>query len=339
MTVPARVIRMKPSRPGRSTETGMAALTTDRRDVDGILLLDKPSGMTSNQALSRVKRCFRARKAGHTGSLDPLATGLLPVCFGEATKVSARLLADNKTYEVCAQLGVVTDTGDADGRVIAERPVPERLDAMRVESLLTAFRGDLMQVPPMMSALKHNGKRLYQLARAGVVVERPARPVRIDRLVCLGVESDRLWLEVGCSKGTYVRSLVEDIGAAMGCGAHVRTLRRTRIGDLDLARAVTLEAIERAALPGDDSLLQALLRPADSALSGWPAVTLADASVRRYLHGQSVVLAVPEAPVGDVRVYGSDSGAGCFLGTGRLDPGGRLIPVRRIGRWSPDADN
>lgn len=312
----------------------MPASTPERRDVDGILLLDKPSGMTSNQVLTRVKRCFRARKAGHTGSLDPLATGLLPVCFGEATKVSAHLLADDKTYQVSARLGVVTDSGDADGTVIAEAPLPEGLDRDRIDSLLPAFRGEVMQVPPMVSALKHNGKRLYQLARAGVTVDRPARPVRIDRLVCTAVDGDRVALEVRCSKGTYIRSLVEAIGAALGCGAHVRTLRRTAIGAFALSDATPLEAIEQAADQGPEHRLDGLLLAADRALQAWPAVTVPAQAVQRYLHGQSVAVAVEDGVAGDVRVYGDVAGAQGFLGLGQLCTSGHLRPLRRIGRWS-----
>jgi len=301
----------------------------ERRAVDGILLLDKPAGMSSNRALQRVRGCYRARKAGHTGSLDPLATGLLPVCLGEATKVSSYLLDGDKVYRTHARLGSVTDTGDADGEVLQRAPLPEGLNAAMVEAVLAGFRGAIEQVPPMYSALKHQGQRLYALARRGVSVERAARPVHIHRLELLGIEADVLELEVACSKGTYVRTLVADIGAALGCGAHVLALRRTGLGPFDIAQAVPLARVEALADGGDaaDGLaaLDALLLPIDTALIAWPAVSLSPEASRYFGQGQAVWQ--PGLPAsGPVRVYGG----GRLLGIGALLDDGRLAPRRLL---------
>jgi tRNA pseudouridine55 synthase len=299
----------------------------ERRTVDGILLLDKPAGMTSNRALQRVRGCYRARKAGHTGSLDPLATGLLPVCLGEATKVSAYLLDGDKVYRTHARLGSVTDTGDADGEVLQRAPLPEGLDAAMVEAVLAGFRGAIEQVPPMYSALKHKGQRLHALARRGVSVERAARPVQIQRLELLGIDGEVLELEVACSKGTYVRTLVADIGAALGCGAHVLALRRTGLGPFGIGQSVPLARIEALA-DGDHAAegfaaLDALLLPVDAALAAWPAVSLSADASRFFGQGQAVWQAGLPA-VGPVRVYGD----GRFLGIGALLDDGRLAPRR-----------
>ena len=222
----------------------------------GILLLDKPRGLTSNQALGRAKYLLGLRKAGHTGALDPMATGLLPLCFGEATKVSAFLLDADKGYLAEARLGVATDSGDADGEEIARQPVPD-LDRARVEQALEEFRGPIDQVPPMYSALKHNGKRLHELARAGIEVDRPPRRVTIFNLDLLALEGDRLTLRVQCSKGTYIRSLAMDLGERLGCGAHLTALRRERSGPFELRDAVTLDDLEAL---GSEPERRALLR-------------------------------------------------------------------------------
>ncbi|WP_217994896.1 tRNA pseudouridine(55) synthase TruB [Methylogaea oryzae] len=242
------------------------------REVNGILLLDKTPAVTSNTTLQDVKRLFQAKKAGHTGSLDPLASGLLPICFGEATKLSGFLLNQDKRYEVLIRLGVTTSTADAEGEVLERKPVPA-LDEGLVESALARFRGDIEQVPPMYSALKHQGQRLYELARQGVEVERAARPVTIHALRLLAMTGDTLSLEVHCSKGTYVRTLAEDIGAALGCGAHVAALRRTAVGgSYSVAEAVTVTQLQSMS---DEERLACLL-PVDHALQDMPSVTLSE---------------------------------------------------------------
>ncbi len=294
-----------------------------RRDVSGILLLDKPLGMTSNEALQKVKRYYKARKAGHTGSLDPLATGMLPLCFGEATKVSAFLLDADKRYRLGATLGVTTETGDSEGAVIEERPVPP-LDETKVEEALARFRGEIEQIPPMYSALKHEGERLYNLARKGVEVKREPRRVTIHALELIAMGDDWLELEVHCSKGTYVRTLAEDIGEALGCGAHVSELRRTQVGPYDDPDAmVTMEQVEAAAEEGF-AALDALLLPIESALAHWPAVTLNEDSAYYLRQGQPVL--VPRAPTsGMVRLF---EAAGRFIGAGEIQDDGRVAPRR-----------
>jgi tRNA pseudouridine55 synthase len=216
------------------------------RPINGVLLLDKPLGITSNAALQEVKRLFRAAKAGHTGSLDPLANGLLPICFGEATKMSAFLLDADKRYWVRVRLGVKTTTADAEGEVVEERPVPD-LTAEQLEPVLQEFRGRISQLPPMYSAVKHQGRRLYELARQGKQVERTPRDITIYSLENRGIDGNYLTLEVHCSKGTYVRTLAEDIGMRLGCGAHVKELRRTQVGPLHDRDCVTLDCLREAA--------------------------------------------------------------------------------------------
>ena len=213
------------------------------RNVNGILLLDKPTGITSNEALQSVKRLFKARKAGHTGSLDPLASGLLPICLGEATKASGFLLDADKHYQVRCKLGEKTATGDAEGEVIESRPL-EGVDAARIESVLAGFRGEIVQIPPMYSAVKHQGQRLYKLARQGVEVEREPRDITIHKLILEAVELPFFDLDVHCTKGTYVRTLAEDIGEALGCGAHVSGLRRLGVGPYDSQEMVTMERVK-----------------------------------------------------------------------------------------------
>ncbi len=290
------------------------------RRVDGILLLDKPTGITSTQALNRAKHVFNARRAGHTGSLDPLASGLLPLCFGEATKVSAFLLDAEKRYEVEARLGTATDTADADGKAIETAPVPE-LDPARVEAVLAGFRGEIEQVPPMYSALKHRGERLYSLARQGITVEREPRRVTIHKLALRGIGPGRLELEVHCSKGTYVRTLVEDIARALGTVGHVTALRRTGVAGFGTADPwVTLEALET-----DEHPERWLLDP-DTALRQWPAMTLNSDLAHFFRHGQPVL--IPRAPLeGWLRLY--DEGEG-FLGVGEVLDDGRVAPRRLI---------
>lgn len=290
------------------------------RDVDGIVLLDKPEGLTSNAALQRVRRAFRARKAGHTGSLDPLASGLLPICLGQATKASGQLLDADKTYRFRVVLGSRTSTGDRAGEVIETAPVPQ-LDERQVRAVAASFLGESTQVPPMYSALKHEGQRLYRLARAGLEVERAPRKVRIDRLELLATDPGWLDFEVTCSKGTYVRSLAEDLALALGTVGHAGGLRRTGFGPFTGARVHTLGEIERAA-GGPE--LAALLLAVDAALPGLPAIQLGESEQSSILHGQAVAAAGPGAA--RVRMYGV---GGRFLGVGRMNAEGiRLTPER-----------
>lgn len=292
------------------------------RDVDGIVLLDKPEGLSSNAALQRVRRAFRARKAGHTGSLDPLANGLLPVCFGQATKASGLLLDADKTYRVRIAFGKRTTTGDREGEIVETLPVP----ALREEALrqvAASFLGESTQVPPMYSALKHQGERLYRLARQGIEVERPPRSVTIHQLDLQQLGPDWLDLEVVCSKGTYVRSLAEDFARACGTVGHVASLRRTELGPFRNPVLRTLEDIEQARERPE--VLDAMLLPADAALPGLPAVRL-DATEQAFvLRGQAVAMAGP----GDarVRMYGID---GLFLGVGRMSAEGHRLAPERI---------
>jgi tRNA pseudouridine55 synthase len=297
------------------------------RQVNGIVLLDKPVGMTSNAALQKVKRLFRARKAGHTGSLDPLAGGLLPLCFGDATKVSSFLLEADKRYRVTIKLGVKTSTGDAEGEVIAARPV-NGVDPAKLQEVLHRFTGEIEQVPPMHSAIKHRGQPLYKLARQGIQVERRARPVTIHELRRVGGEGDLLDIEVVCSKGTYIRTLAEDIGEAMGVGAHVTMLRRTATGPFHCAQMVSLAQLE--AVGEDFSALDRHLLPVEAALEQWPEVCLSDDLAFYLRRGQAVF--VPRAPAqGWVRLRTADQR---FLGVGRVLDDGRVAPKRLISSLS-----
>lgn len=292
------------------------------RDVHGVLLLDKPVGMTSNQALQHVRRLFNARKAGHTGSLDPLASGLLPLCFGEATKVSSFLLDADKLYTVTARLGVRTRTGDAEGEMIETLPVPALTEA-GIELALAAFRGDIQQIPPMYSALKHQGQRLYDLAREGVEVERAPRHVTIRELALVRHDADSMDLTVRCSKGTYIRTLVEDIAAALGTCGHVIALRRLALGPYGGDRLPMHPLDELRELAAEPGRLDARLLPLDSALSHWPLVRLGPDAAWYFGRGQAVV--VPSAPTsGWLRVYDGER----FMGLGEVIPDGRITPRR-----------
>ena len=292
------------------------------RDVDGILLLDKPEGLTSNAALQRARRAFRARKAGHTGSLDPLASGLLPVCFGQATKASALLLDADKTYAVTIALGERTATADREGEVVERAAVPA-LTAEFVREQAARFLGESTQVPPMYSALKHQGQRLYRLARQGIEVERAPRRIVIRRLELLALGTGHLDFELDCSKGTYVRTLAEDLARACGTVGHVLALRRLKLGPFQVPRMTTLAEIE--ALAGNPQSLDAFLMPADAALPELPAVQLGAAEQACILHGQAVFAAGPAAC--QVRMYGP---AGRFLGVGRMSSEGRQLAPERI---------
>jgi tRNA pseudouridine55 synthase len=277
-------------------------------------------GMTSNAALQTVKRLFRAKKAGHTGSLDPLATGLLPLCFGNATKVSAFLLEADKSYRVKIKLGVKTTTGDAEGEILAHHPV-EAVDPAQLQAVLSRFTGPIEQIPPMHSAIKHQGQPLYKLARQGIEVERQARAVVIHELRLIGREGDELDVEVSCSKGTYIRTLAEDIGEALGVGAHVAALRRTATGPFRAEQMVTLGRLEEAATEGVAALNEFLL-PMEAALDNWPEVCLSEDLAFYLRQGQAVF--VPRAPTqGWVKLRTADRrflGVGCVLDDGRVAP-------------------
>ena len=288
------------------------------KQVDGVLLLDKPIGFTSNDALQKARRLFSAAKGGHTGTLDPLATGLLPLCFGEATKFSADLLDADKTYEAVLKLGVTTDSGDAEGKVTATARV--NTEKAAILKLLPQFTGDIQQIPPMHSALKRNGRPLYELARQGIEVERKARAVTIYAIDLLDFAGDSLTLRVACSKGTYIRVLAADIGAALGCGAHLTALRRTRVGDLDLDGAVTLAELEGL----DETGRLAHLKPVDALLHSLPILTVEGDAAQRFSHGNPVDL--PAGLSGKIRVYEN----GKLIGIGEPGSGDRLWPKRLV---------
>ena len=294
------------------------------RNVRGILLLDKPSGITSNRALQQAKRLFNAAKAGHTGSLDPLATGMLPICFGAATKLAGYLLDARKTYAVTGLLGIATDTGDADGEVIARAETPPLAEA-DVRAAVESFVGEIEQTPPMYSALKRDGKRLYELARQGIVVEREPRRVRIDSMTL----DDYAWpvfrFTVTCSKGTYVRTLVTDVAEKLGTHGHVTALRRISVEPFDPADMIGFEQLEADAAEGFAALDRRLV-PAERALANWPRLELPPHSTERLLRGQSVP-AAEGWPVGLVRVADRSMG---FVGIGEVLPEGRLAPRRML---------
>jgi len=303
-------------------------LRVQRRAVHGVLLLDKPLGLSSNDALQKAKRLLRAEKAGHTGTLDPLATGLLPLCFGAATKFSQASLDADKAYRATLKLGITTSTADAEGEPV--RVCSVAVSREQIEAACRSFVGAIAQVPPMHSALKHEGRTLYSLARAGIEVERAARPVTIHAIAIVEWRHDTLVIDVRCSKGTYIRTLAADIGEALGCGAHLAALRRTASGALSLADAHTLETL--AAL--DEGERDALLLPADTLLADWPEVRLDDADAGRFLSGLRRRLDANDAPC--VRVYGavpqaSPGGRGqrAFLGSGHIQAR-ELIPTRLL---------
>src|SRR5471032_1817069 len=295
-----------------------------RRALDGVLLLDKPLGLSSNDALIRAKRLYLAKKAGHTGTLDPLATGLLPLCFGEATKFSQDLLEADKTYEATMRLGVRTTTGDAEGEALQTRDVT--CDEAAIHAAMAHFRGEIAQVPPMYSALKRDGKPLYEYARAGQTVEREARNVTIHALDLIACALPDVTFRVTCSKGTYVRTLAEDIGEMLGCGAHLVALRRTGVGALTLEHAVTLDALAEATPDTRDSWLQ----PVDALLSTFPAVHLDADATRRFCQGQRLKLSdIADAPAlaDRVRVYALEDQR--LLGVARAGEG-VLAPDRLV---------
>lgn len=297
-----------------------------RVPVHGVLLLDKPVALSSNDALIKAKRLLNAEKAGHTGTLDPFATGLLPLCFGEATKFAQDLLDADKTYETVVHLGIQTTTGDTEGDILQRSDVD--VSDAEIEAALEKFRGDILQVPPMYSALKRDGKPLYEYARAGVTLEREARAVTVHLLEKIAYQAPYLTLRVCCSKGTYIRVLGEDIGAALGCGAHLNALRRIQVGNLTMDAAVTLD--EFAAQ--DEAQRASLLAPVDALLVSFPAVQLTEELSKRFLHGQRLALGkedvvYPSQP-GRVRVYREQDGV--LLGTGQMQAYDVLAPERLI---------
>lgn len=291
-----------------------------RRRVDGVLLLDKPTGITSNAALQKARWLLNAEKAGHTGTLDPMATGLLPLCFGEATKFAGELLNADKSYRATLQLGVTTDTADAEGQVLQTRPVAADADSSR--AAMADFRGEIEQVPPMYSALKRDGKPLYEYARQGIELEREARRVNIYRLELVSFADGVMVIDVDCSKGTYIRTLAADLGEKLGCGAHLTALRRTRIGNLDVTNATTLEDFE--ALPADSR--EGRLAPTDALLLEVPVVQLDASEVERVLHGQGI-RREGRPPGARYRLYTAD---GAFIGLGEQSPDGWLNPRRLL---------
>lgn len=298
------------------------------RIVNGVLLLDKAIGISSNGALQEVKRLFNARKAGHTGSLDPLATGMLPICFGDATKFSQFLLDADKSYETTAKLGVITDSGDAEGEVI-ERRVIEDFSAEQLSDVLKKFRGDQLQIPSMFSAIKQKGRPLYELARQGIQVPREPRPITIFDLELIKATTDELALSVRCSKGTYIRSLVEDIGLALGCGAHVIALRRTAVANFTQEQMVRAERLKALFEKNDGELLNQFLLPVDTMLQAMPELKLTEQASFYLKKGQAVD--IPETNLqGDVRLYDHDH---TFIGVGTLQPNSRLQPKRLIAHF------
>lgn len=301
------------------------------RDINGVLLLDKHQGLSSNDVLQKVKRIYNANKAGHTGALDPLATGMLPICLGESTKFSQFLLDADKRYRVIARLGQRTNTSDADGEVVQERPVEfsqEQLDAA-----LEQFRGDSQQVPSMYSALKYQGKPLYEYARQGIEVPRDARDITVYELQFIRWENDELELEIHCSKGTYIRTIIDDLGEVLGCGAHVIYLRRVQVSNYPSERMVTLEQLQQMVAAAEEAgiepktVLDPLLLPMDTAASHLPEINLTDVVAAYVLQGQPVqVQGLPAE--GMVRINVGEKRR--FIGVGEVDDQGRLAPRRLV---------
>lgn len=283
-----------------------------RRDLHGIILLDKPQGGSSNGVMQQVKRYFQANKAGHTGALDPLATGMLPICFGEATKFSQHLLDADKCYLVTAKLGERTDTSDAEGEVIAVKSV--NVDLAQIKAALLHFTGDLQQVPTMFSALKHQGKPLYEYARAGITVEREARPITIFSLEFIEYQAPYLTLSVHCSKGTYIRTLIDDLGEYLGCGAHVTMLRRTKVANYPYSAMVTMEQLAQLAQQQDFAALDALLLPMDTAIADLPQLMLSLEQAQKLIFGQRIKLE-PSPAAALYRIYDENSR---FLGVAEV---------------------
>ena len=295
------------------------------RDIHGVFLLDKPQGMSSNDIMQKVKRIFQANKAGHTGALDPLATGMLPICLGEATKFSQFLLDADKRYLVTAKLGERMDTSDAEGQIVDTREV--NVKTPEILTALEQFRGDILQVPTMFSALKHNGKPLYEYARQGITVEREARPITIFELNFIEYNAPYLTLEVHCSKGTYIRTLVDDLGEALGCGAHVTMLRRTAVADYPTEKMLDWHALQSLAEQQDLALLDALLLPMDTAVAKLPALTLNESQTQGIGFGQRIKFDNPNRLQGQVRLFSHENH---FLGVAVIDENNVIRPQRLV---------
>ena len=290
-----------------------------KREIDGVFLLNKPLGFSSNQALKKIQWLFNAKKAGHTGTLDPMASGLLPICIGEATKFSHRLLEANKTYIATIQLGVTTTTGDQEGEVVNQKDVV--LKPNQLEETLQKFTGDITQIPPMFSALKFEGKPLYEYARQGIEIERKSRRVTIYDITLNKIEESIVILEVSCSKGTYIRTLAEDIGHALGCGAYLKGLERTQTGNFQLSDALTIEAIEAMSM----AFREKTLLPVDALLEGLSSIKLTLTETEAIKKGQAIDFNGKNH--NELRLYGA---SGQFLGVGQPDLQGRLFPKRLI---------
>ena len=295
------------------------------RDIHGVFLLDKPQGMSSNDILQKVKRIFQANKAGHTGALDPLATGMLPICLGEATKFSQFLLDSDKRYQVTAKLGERTDTSDAEGQVVETKAV--NVTESDIQQALAQFRGDILQVPTMFSALKHQGKPLYEYARAGITVEREARPITIFELKFIAYEAPFLTLEVHCSKGTYIRTLVDDLGEVLGCGAHVTVLRRLAVADYPIAAMMSYADLQNMAENQPLEALDKLLLPMDTAVSNLPKINLNEQQTKAVGFGQRVKFENVEQIYGLVRLF---SNTAQFLGVAEITADDVIRPNRMI---------
>ena len=295
------------------------------RDIHGVFLLDKPQGMSSNDIMQKVKRIFQANKAGHTGALDPLATGMLPICLGEATKFSQFLLDADKRYLVTAKLGERTDTSDAEGQIVETREV--KVKTPEILTALEQFRGDILQVPTMFSALKHNGKPLYEYARQGITVEREARPITIFELNFIEYNAPYLTLEVHCSKGTYIRTLVDDLGEVLDCGAHVTMLRRTAVADYPTEKMLDWHALQSLTEQQDLALLDALLLPMDTAVAKLPALTLNESQTQGIGFGQRIKFDNLNRLQGQVRLFSHENR---FLGVAVIDENNVIRPQRLV---------
>ena len=303
----------------------MSKLRKRGRDIHGVFLLDKPQGMSSNDIMQKVKRIFQANKAGHTGALDPLATGMLPICLGEATKFSQFLLDADKRYLATAKLGERTDTSDAEGQIVETREV--KVKTPEILTALEQFRGDILQVPTMFSALKHNGKPLYEYARQGITVEREARPITIFELNFIEYNAPYLTLEVHCSKGTYIRTLVDDLGEVLGCGAHVTMLRRTAVADYPTEKMLDWNTLQALAESQDLSLLDTLLLPMDTAVAKLPTLTLNESQTQGIRFGQRVKFDNPNSLQGQVRLFSHENR---FLGVAVIDENNVIRPQRLV---------
>ncbi|HAD32650.1 MULTISPECIES: tRNA pseudouridine(55) synthase TruB [Gammaproteobacteria] len=301
----------------------MAKRNKKGRDITGIVIIDKPTGLSSNHVLQRVKRLFNANKAGHTGSLDPLATGVLPVCLGEATKLSTYLLDADKQYQVRCQLGILTDSGDSDGEVIAQQAIPE-YSPEQLQQVLLDFVGEQQQIPPMFSALKHQGQPLYKLARQGIEIERKSRLITIYSIELLACDAESFTLQVACSKGTYIRTLVQDIAAALGSCGHVKMLRRTDAAGYDLTQALSLEALGELAEQQGLAGLDSQLLPAHEALPDWPHIKLDSAMSDDMRYGRAVKTDV-QGQSAKVRLFDYQDQ---FIGLGELAVDGTVSAKR-----------